>query len=137
MQTFLPFANFKLSAMMLDPSRLGNQAYRECKTLITGGWKNHPASKMWRGYESALARYALACFEELTIRGRHYPSHIRYFTRLVKDDRLPAWLGDERLHTSHRSALLYKLPSWYGKFNWEESPAVPNEKGSLPYFWPV
>lgn len=123
--------------MVLDPSRLGNQAYRECKTLISGGWNNHPAAKMWKGYESALARYALACFAELASRGKHYPTHVQYFTQFVVDDRLPPWFGDDRLHSSHRAALLYKLPQWYGVFEWKELPAVPNDKGSLPYFWPV
>lgn len=137
MQTFLPYADFAQSAKSLDPSRLGNQAYRECKTLIGGGWKNHPAAKMWLGYESALARYALACFEELSARGRHYSTHIEHFTTLVVDDRLPPWLGDERLHSSHRAALLCKDAVWYSQFGWSESAAVRNEKGSLPYFWPV
>lgn len=137
MQTFLPYPDFKLSAMSLDPNRLGNQAYRECKTLINGGWPHHPAAKMWKGYRSALARYALACFEELTARGKHYPKHVRFFSRLVVDDRLPTWLGDDRVHSSHRSALLFKRPEWYKTFEWNESPAIPNEKGTLPYFWPV
>lgn len=57
MQTFLPYADFDESARALDPKRLGNQVYRECLTLIRGGWPNHPASRMWRGYECALACY--------------------------------------------------------------------------------
>lgn len=137
MQTFLPYPDFRLSATVLDPARLGNQVYRECRTLILGGWKNHPASKMWRGYESALARYSLACLAELSRRGRRYPHHIRFFEKFVTDERIPDWLGNEEFHASHRAALLYKNFEWYKHFGWKESPAIPNEKGSLPYYWPI
>jgi hypothetical protein len=129
MQTFLPYPDFDLCAQVLDPKRLGNQAYRECKTLMRGGWANHPASKMWRGFESALARYALALFRELTRRGRHYPVHILFFEPLVTSNALPSWLGDERLHSSHRAALLRKDPVWYGKYGWDDDVSE--------YFWPV
>ena len=64
MQTFLPSESFWLSASVLDPKRLGKQrveAYQILKVLTgeSKGWQNHPAVKMWRGYESALARYAI------------------------------------------------------------------------------
>lgn len=133
MQTFLPYPDFDKSARVLDPSRLGNQAYREGKTLLNGGWKNHPASKMWRGYEYALCLYILACFEELTFRGRHYPHHIDEVTNVMyqhnKKD-MPPWLGREDIHSSHRANLLRKDPVWYGKFGWTESP----REG---YVWPI
>ena len=38
-------------------------------------------------------------------------------------------LGDERLHTSHRSNLLRKAPEWYGQFGWTEAP-------DMAYWWP-
>jgi len=76
MQTFLAYGNFDKSAQVLDPSRLGNQAYREGLTLLRGGWPNHPAHKMWMPkYRRALAEYILACFRELTKRGKHYQHH--------------------------------------------------------------
>lgn len=137
MQTFLPYPDLTLSAMCLDPMRLGNQVYRECKTLIQGGWANHPAAKMWKGFESGLALYSLECLKELRRRGKPYPHHEKFFRAFVVDDRLPNWFGDDRLHSSHRAALLYKRFEWYGKFGWAESPAVPDAKGSLPYYWPV
>lgn len=138
MQTFLPYPDFDKSAHCIDPSRLGNQVYREGKTLVKGGWPNHPASKMWKGYGIALAEYCLACLRELTARGRNYPTHIEYFTEIRNRGEivLPPWVGDDRLHSSHRAALLFKKPEWYGKFGWNESPIVPNENGKLPYFWP-
>ena len=140
MQTFLPYPDLQQSVMVLDPKRLGNQVYRECKTLVGGGWANHPASKMWRGHEFQLCQYALLGLEELQNRGKHYPHHVSWFLRMqdeLPDTELPEWFGDERVHSSHRAALLYKYPEWYGQFGWSEEPAVPNAKGSLPYFWPV
>jgi hypothetical protein len=41
----------------------------------------------------------------------------------------PPWLGDERLHASHRSNLLRKDPEHYGQFEW-------TEPDDLPYWWP-
>jgi hypothetical protein len=44
--------------------------------------------------------------------------------------RLPPWLGDERLHRSHRAALARKDPQHYrGRFDDVEQ--------DMPYFWPV
>jgi len=137
MQVFLPYPDLKQSVYCLDPSRLGNQIYREAKTLITGGWKNHPASKMWRNYKPALAQYCLYGLEELTSRGRHYPKWIEFYKEyLTEKITLPPWFGDNRLHSSHRTALLYKDINWYGKFGWGESPAIP-VNGKLPYYWPL
>jgi len=57
---------------------------------------------------------------------------------LVSESALkPPWLGDQKFHASHRAALLFKEPRFYLKFAWKEEPAIPNEKGSLPYVWPV
>ncbi len=68
MQTFLPHPDFEQSARSLDQKRLGKQRV-ECIQVVRGltwekyGWKNHPAVKMWRGYEEALGRYSLVCCE--------------------------------------------------------------------------
>ncbi len=135
MQTFLPYPDLKRSVCCLDPKRLGNQVYRECKVLITGGWPNHPASKMWRGYEGALANYALFGLEELWRRGLKYPHHFEFFEQFIGDE-LPPWFGDERLHASHRAALLSKNFNWYSQFSWSEQPMI-QINGRWPYFWPV
>lgn len=141
MQTFLPYPNLKQSISCLDPSRLGNQVYRECKTLISGGWKNHPASKMWRGYESALCQYALYGLEELkNNRNKDYPKWFKFFREKQSEYGkivFPPWIGDEKLHSSHRAALLYKDKEWYGDFGWEEKPRGPDENGSWNYYWPI
>ena len=41
----------------------------------------------------------------------------------------PSWLGDERLHASHRAALLAKSPEWYGQWGW-------TEEAKIEYWWP-
>jgi hypothetical protein len=133
MQTFLPYADFHETARVLDDKRLGNQAYNECKVLITGGWPNHPASKMWSGYRCALAYYALALLEELSKRGRHYEKWINFYNDIAdgccNEGDMPPWLGREDIHSSHRANLLRKNPEWYGQFGWTEEPVE-------GYVWP-
>jgi hypothetical protein len=85
---------------------------------------------MWRGHASALARYALACLEELSKRGRHYPHHVLTFRGYVTDDRTPSWLGDDRLHSSHWAALLRKDPAWYSALGWTDDIGT-------PLYWPI
>lgn len=140
MQTFLPLPDYLQSMRCLDKSRLGNQVWREGMTLIRGGWPNHPASKMWQGYQYHLGLYLLAGLEALSERGKEYP-HIRENILIEmakhKDTGAPPWLGNDKLHASHRRALLYKNQEWYSQFGWTESPDVPNEKGKFNYYWPV
>jgi hypothetical protein len=153
MQTFLPYPDFQKSLACLDPKRLGNQVWRECMTLIRGGWKNHPCSKMWRGYKGVLINYTLLGLEELrypTHKDRLLPSDFfvnETYPRMLKElnERLeslqnelemPHWLGDARLHSSHRSALLFKRWEWYYKFEWIEKPSILNSEGKIEYYWP-
>jgi len=140
---FCPYSrSLEANPQCLDPSRLGNQVYREAKTLLNGGWPHHPAARMWRGHEGALCMYALAGLRELSGRGRDYPHHVEWFkARLracsLRQCEIPRWWGDERVHKSHRAVLLAKNFEWYGRFGWTEAPAVQDEKGRWPYFWPV
>ena len=132
MQTFLPYANFRKSLECLDPKRLGNQIYRECLNLVRGGWKNHPASKMWQGYEYALCEYSLVGLEVLKERGKDYPHHRETFLEIQRnypDTGLPPWIGDEAFHASHRSNLLRKNIDYYSQFGW-------TEPTDLEYIWP-
>lgn len=149
MQTFLAYPDFAESARVLDRQRLGKQRIEVLQILnaLLGdskGWTNHPATKAWRGYEAALARYGFRVCEEWVKRGYKDTCWNKIFavawTSLnVPSDKIaqPPWLGDEKLHASHRAALLYKDPVHYGQFGWVEAPAVPNANGSLPYVWPV
>lgn len=45
--------------------------------------------------------------------------------------------GPEVSNAGDCTHLLYKNFEWYGRFGWSESPAVPDKKGSLPYYWPT
>ena len=136
MQIFLPTPDLS-SVKLLDPQRLGNQIYREAKTIISGGWPHHPASKIWRDHHHALALYSLFGLEELTARGRHYQRWYDYFGHIyntTRDTGLPPIIGCERFHSGHRAALLAKNPSWYSQFNWTETPEPDTRKA---YIWRI
>lgn len=131
MQTFLPLADLEC-IKLLDPKRLGNQVYNEAAIIIKGeSWLHHPASKMWRGYEVALAQYCLYGLEALESRGKIYWEWIDFYSNYLNsgDLILPPWFGDERIHSSHRAALLYKDFNYYKQFEWKEKP-------EMRYYWP-
>jgi hypothetical protein len=135
MQTFLPYNDFEKSAQVLDRQRLGKQRVETLQLLKalageTKGWVNHPAAKMWRGYENALAIYGMVICNEWIKRGykdtcfAKIMEYRNYKTAIV----VPKWLGREDFHASHRSNLLRKNPEYYSQFGWDESP-------DLPYVW--
>ena len=113
MQTFLPYPDFVASVKALDYRRLGKQRV-EAMQLVNStnklaadpsakvGWANHPARTMWRGY----------------------------LPDLPDDIQMPDWIGDDRVHASHRSNLLRKDPSYYSVHGW-------TEPDNIEYFWPV
>ena len=138
MQTFLPFSDFAESARVLDYRRLGKQRVESLqilKALTTPdyGWKNHPATKMWRGHIHALAEYSVAMCDEWLRRGYKDTCREKILTQIADIPLitgLPNWLGDEALHASHRSNLLRKDPDYYAQFGWTDDPEA-------PYVWPV
>jgi len=143
MQVFLPYFNLSESIRCLDKSRMGNQVWREAKTLINGGWKNHPAAKMWADYKPALAEYCLYGLEELFRRGWIRPEKVapleEYFYGIIERYgavELPWWMTDrehfDRVVESHRLNLLFKDPVYYSAFGWG---SVPTSKPD--YYWPV
>lgn len=141
MQTFVPYANFAESAKVLDRMRLGKQrveTYQILKVLLTetkgNAWKNHPAVKMWQGYELALLRYQEAVCKEWTSRGYRdtclEKSRDVYFsTGRHESLQMPPWWGRDDLHASHRSNLLRKNAEFYSQYGWTE----PHD---LEYVWP-
>lgn len=130
MQTFLPFPSFADSARVLDSKRLGKQRV-ECKQILLGQWKNHPASKMWVGHSHHLALYGLAICDEWISRGYQDTCRSFMFDRIsvLEDTGPPWWLGWSAYHVSHQSNLVRKFPTHYE----ELFPGVP---GDLPYIWP-
>jgi len=107
------------------------ERYAERKTP----WYNHPAAKMWKGYEVALCHYGIDVCREWKSRGYKDACHetiLEYLKQLPDrfDVRLPKWIGDGAFHAAHRSNLIRKDAEHYGQFGWVESP-------DMPYVWPV
>ena len=128
----MPISNYLGSMRCLDKSRIGNQVWLEGMILLKGGWPHHPASKMWRGHEYDLGEYLLAGCQVLAERGKAYPNVIeRIRNEMKRFPRTgpPLWLGNDKFHSSHRAALLYKNPHWYSQFGWNEVPKI-------EYIWP-
>ncbi|MFI7577548.1 MSMEG_6728 family protein [Micromonospora sp. NPDC049497] len=151
MQTFLPYPDFLASARTLDQKRLGKQRVETIQVLrgLTRpayGWRNHPAVKMWAGYEEALTRYGLdmcavwcepgradTCAATMTsdLAAACGLTRVRTQGELAAAGELPPWLGREELHLSHRSSLLRKDPEHYRPLF---DDAVPPD---LEYVWPA
>lgn len=124
---------------MLDRSRLGKQRVETMQiynalTQPGYGWKNHPAVKMWKGYEHALLVYGMAMCREWSDRKYDRGTTEGWFrTMLDKHEGpliSPPWLADAKLHRSHQSNLVRKDPTFYRI----HFPDVPD---NLPYQWPV
>ena len=138
MQTFLPFADFKDSALVLDRARLGKQRLEAKQIIMTlegttphRGWQHHPAVLMWRGHTEVLALYGLVVCMEWRRRG-YVDNMLSFFAlRVPKQDfAVPWWLGYEPFHLSHQSNLVRKQPEHYQRF-------FPDVSADLPYFWPT
>ncbi|MFJ4519650.1 MSMEG_6728 family protein [Streptomyces sp. NPDC088810] len=150
MQTFLPYSDFRSSALTLDRRRLGKQRVEALQVLrglvVPGyGWRHHPAVRMWAGYEEALVRYGLevckvwrecghqdSCAATLVadLLAFRPGASVRHQAPLAAAGELPPWLGDEAFHRSHRSALVRKDPGTY-------APLFPDVPNDLPYTWPT
>lgn len=126
-----------MCAKVLDNKRLGKQRveamqiYRILVGLDEGkSWRNHPAVLMWKGYEDALAHYYNCIRKEWIKRG--FKNTMPELTVRLDDGYLknPPWLGNEKLHASHRSNLKRKSLYHYGVEDWIESI-------DLPYVWPT
>lgn len=145
MNTFLPWPEFDWSARTLDNERLENQRVETLQImhhLLVGGggeWYDHPAIKMWEGYERALLSYQQTiCCEWSSVRG--FPDKIWDETRLMFLDVvidpmatpliLPPWIGNVDFHISHQSNLLRENEGHYRKF-------FPGIRTDHDYLWPV
>jgi hypothetical protein len=137
MQTFLPYKGYIDSASALDRQRLGKQRVEVLQLLeILDGkdspWKHSPVVKMWKGYEHNLAHYGcILCSVWL---GKGYKDtcfeKINEYRKKFKNTGIPPWLGDEKLHLSHRSNLIRKNPEHYKPIFGNDVP------DNLPYYWP-
>lgn len=134
MQTFLPYPDFLQSVKVLDYRRLGKQRVETFQVLNilldrtpTKGWRNHPVTRMWTGYEEALKLYQNLTIEEWVKRG--YKNTMQLEQLDYKRITLPPWFGQKEFHRSHRSNLLRKDFEYYSQFF--------DEPADLEYYWPV
>jgi hypothetical protein len=162
--TFVPVSDVRKSLESLDNKRL-NKQISECVSILGSifnlpttkgterkGYKNHPAQKMWEGYETGLLEYYNTAIEVWSNRGggidnyqiavfrdEEDPYYVYLYNVLgqwkihrhyaKEAEQVPYWMGHEPTHASHRSNLLRKDPVFYGQFGWTEPP-------NLPYIWP-
>lgn len=137
----MPYANPTTTAQALDYRRLGKQRVETLQILntLTGrstGWQNHPAVKMWRGYEIYLSEYGIAMCNEWVKRG-YKDTCTQKIVEIRKELILgrahvkirPYWIEDERIHKSHQSNLVRKDPAYY-------LPIFGNIDPTLEYYWP-
>ena len=135
MITFLPYPDFMRSAKVLDNQRLGKQrveAVQVVRIILAkdSKFKYHPLTIMWNPFLHALCNYGMVVCEEWSDRG--FVDHLWHeFYNAKQNVPLirPTWIGDNLLHSSHRSNLLRKNYSHYQKFGWTESIG-------LDYYWP-
>lgn len=109
----------------------------EVVPLENAGWANHPAVRMWRGYEWQLLRYQQAIcdewVEQLGFKDTCFDKSLYLYFRCnpqANDGEMPDWIGNEEFHLSHQSNLIRKDPKRYSK-------AFPGVPSNLPYVWPV
>jgi Pyrimidine dimer DNA glycosylase len=145
MQTFVPEGIKIATGMMeLDYRRLGKQRVEAWQILnvLRGvdndgnpkdpkGWVNHPAVRMWRGYEGGLAIYGWTACSAWIHRGYKDSLRPRFTAAMMElESKMPSWINDESVIVSHRSNLIRKMPEHYG-------PLWPDVPPDLPYVWPV
>jgi hypothetical protein len=133
MQTFLPYPDFQESVRVLDYRRLGKQRVETFQVLNilldrtpTKGWRNHPVTLMWTGYESALQLYQNYTIQEWINRGYKNTMQLE----IIELDLVvfPHWFGLDEFHRSHRSNLLRKDYEYYSQYF--------DEPSNLEYYWP-
>jgi hypothetical protein len=144
LQTFVPFADIKKCAEVLDLKRLGKQR-SESKIILQTlakkatapesakiGWKNHPAVLMWEGHEDFLRLYSISICREWISRGCADTTLLWFMDGFTWDFKPspPLWWGDERVHLSHRSKLLSKNHAHYTHY-FQDTP------NNLDYYWPL
>ncbi|MFF1543758.1 MSMEG_6728 family protein [Streptomyces sp. NPDC058291] len=166
MQTFLPYPDFRASALVLDRRRLGKQRV-EALQVLRGlvrpgyGWRRHPAVRMWAGYDEALVRYGLEVCRawcDLGHRDTCAATLVADFTahRADAPPGSPASTASTAVPTTAARdqaglAAAGELPPWLGEEAFHRShrsalvrkdpavyaPLFPEVPDDLPYVWPA
>lgn len=129
MQTWLPFVDFKDSALVLDSTRLRAQRLQAKQIIMelegklpNMRWRHHPVVKLWEGHCDTLALYGLMMCSEWRRRGYHEPNIAFFAVRIPRRCIVPpAWLGDAHFHLDHQARLMRLAPKHYGRFFTERS----------------
>ena len=90
---------------------------------------------MWEGYETALKLYVNTMILEWKSRG--YNNTMKLYDIDTSDLKYPEWLGNEKIHKSHRMNLLRKDFKFYSPLWPQEAIEHANEIDSYPYYWPT
>jgi len=153
MQTFLPSSNPVTTARWLDNKRLNKQIL-ECYQILnvlsgkspTGGWRNHPAVLMWKGYERGLWQYVQAMIREARERGIRTENNEANLNKLkdqcwdIWGDNKPLFWSDTnkimRIITTHKASLFDKDPLFYSKFGYAKH-SIYNQPccSTCKYYW--
>lgn len=142
MNTFLPYADFRLSLNALDDVRLNNQVNEAlvlCRVeyerqLLSRAdmpwnhipWVHHPAAKMYQCHLPFLRAYFNTAVEVCIERGISRKDGLFI---LPADIPAPWWFGVPEFHRSHQSNLLQKDFRYYDR--WSKLPM------NLQYLWPL
>lgn len=137
MQTFLPYQSFTKSLTCLDNKRLGKQRVEAMQILHAlepgsqSRWRNHPAVKMWNGYEDSLKVYHDLAIATWIMRGFNNSMKYKFTPKeLLENCNIkPDWLTSE-FCSAHRSNLLRKDFAFYSKYGWIEDT-------NQEYIWPT
>lgn len=175
MQTFLTSKDFRQSASYLDNKRLNNQL-NESRVILAAlakkangetkvAWSNHPAAKMWEGYEDFFMQYNLAHAYEAQERGIKIDVnwdaivniYEESFASMFRGIFYPPWYADQiqldKVITTHQANLYRKDPEYYADWKWISDWLHDNESWSVccparnkkngvwvkrcDYFWPT
>lgn len=129
MQTFITNEfSFMASAANLDDKRLGKQRVeglqirRALAGKYKGAWEQHPAVRMWSGYEPYLDNYIITMC--MTWRDRNFRDNVEETLRREFDCAYNFGLGmppfvTERLCRTHRGQLYLKDPAYYSHWGME------------------
>jgi len=135
----MPYGDFDRVAKCLDYRRLGKQRVEvlQIYRALTGqstSWVNHPATKMWKGYEKCLLLYGIAMCEEWIARGYNdtmLPRFKEAFSHHPEDLLIPRWIYDNGSQIAYRSNLIRKDELFYRQ---EFGESIPE---NLEYTWGV
>lgn len=125
--TFIVSDDYETTARLLDYKRLGKQRVeamqiinvleREERGEINKGWKNHPATKMWRGNVNQLKKYTNVMITEWIRRG--YKNTMKFYSidetdvESENETDVPWFVKWKPLQYSHMASLVRKDRDFY------------------------